>query len=107
MPKIRETGDLLTEKINPNTIDIDSKTTDQIVDTIISEDKLISSAITAQNANISLAVDLICDSLKGGGRLFFTGGRDKRKARSHRSSRMPPDIRYRPGDDTGDYCRRQ
>ena len=73
MPKVRETGDLLTEKINPNTIDIDSKTTDQIVDTIISEDKLISSAITAQNANISLAVDLICDSLKGGGRLFFTG----------------------------------
>lgn len=73
MPKIRETGDLLTEKINPNTIDIDSKSTDQIVDTIISEDNVINRAISLQKNNISNAVDLICDSLGSGGRLFFIG----------------------------------
>jgi len=73
MPKIRETGDLLTEKINPNTIDIDSKSTDQIVDTIISEDNVINHAVSLQKINISNAVDLICDSLGSGGRLFFVG----------------------------------
>ena len=73
MPKIRETGDLLTEKINPNTVDIDTKSTDQIVDTIISEDNVINQAISSQKNNISNAVELICDSLSKGGRLFFLG----------------------------------
>jgi len=73
MPKIRETGDLLTEKINPNTLDIDTRSTDDVVNTIISEDSLISSAISAQKNNISNAVDLITDTLGIGGRLFFVG----------------------------------
>lgn len=73
MPKIRETGDLLTEKINPNTLDIDSKSTNSIVDTIISEDNVINGAISAQKENISKAVDYICETLGNGGRLYFAG----------------------------------
>ncbi len=73
MPKIRETGDLLTEKINPNTLDIDSKSTINIVDTIISEDSVINGAISAQKENISKAVDNISETLAKGGRLFFAG----------------------------------
>ena len=71
MPKIRETGDFLTEKINPNTLDIDSKSTVQIVETIIAEDGVINKAISDQKTNISHASDLILESLSSGGRLFF------------------------------------
>lgn len=73
MPKFRETGDLLTEKINPNTLDIDSKSTVQIVETIIAEDSVINKAISDQKTNISHASDLILESLSNGGRLFFVG----------------------------------
>ena len=73
MEKVRKTGDLLTEKINPNTLDIDSKTTLQIVGTIINEDSSICSAISVQEQNISRAVELIVESLSRGGRLFFVG----------------------------------
>lgn len=73
MSKIRETGDLLTEKINPNTRDIDLKSSEQIVDSIILEDSVINKAVSDQRENISTAIDLIVDSLKNKGRLFFAG----------------------------------
>jgi len=90
MPKIRETGDLLTEKINPNTIDIDTKSTDQIVDTIISEDNVINQAISLQKINITNTVDLICDSLSKGGRLFFLGAGTSGRLGVIESAECPP-----------------
>ena len=73
MPKIRETGGLLTEKINPNTVDIDTKSTADIVETIINEDAVINGAISAEKDSISAAVEIITESLSAGGRLFFVG----------------------------------
>jgi len=90
MPKFRETGDLLTEKINPNTIDIDTKSTNQIVDTIISEDNVINRAISLQKINISNAVDLICDSLGSGGRLFFLGAGTSGRLAVVEAAECPP-----------------
>ena len=90
MPKIRETGDLLTEKINPNTLDIDTRPTEDIVHTIIAEDKVISSAISAQKNNISNAVDLITDALGAGGRLFFVGAGTSGRLGVIESAECPP-----------------
>ena len=73
MSKIRETGHLLTEKVNQNTLDIDTYSTEQIIETIISEDKNILEAISDQKENISQAVNLIVDGLSKNGRLFFVG----------------------------------
>ena len=73
MSKIRETGHLLTEKVNPNTLEIDTYSSEQIIEKIISEDKIILEAISDQKENISHAVELIVESLAGEGRLFFVG----------------------------------
>ncbi len=90
MPKIRETGDLLTERINPNTLDIDTRPTDDIVDTIIAEDKIINDAISAQKNNISNAVDLITDTLGAGGRMFFVGAGTSGRLGVIESAECPP-----------------
>ncbi|MGI9534706.1 MAG: N-acetylmuramic acid 6-phosphate etherase [Thermodesulfobacteriota bacterium] len=73
MSKIRKTGHLLTEKVNPNTLDIDTYSSEQIIESIISEDKIILKAISDQKENISKAVEIIVDGLSNNGRLFFVG----------------------------------
>ena len=96
MQKIRETGDLLTEKINPNTVDIDTKSTAQIVDTIISEDIAVNQAISLQKENISNAVDLICDSINSGGRLFFIGAGTSGRLGIIEAAECPPTFGTEP-----------
>ena len=73
MSKIRETGHLLTESVNPNTLEIDTYSSDQIVNTIISEDAVVLQAVSDQKENISRSIDLIVESLVNGGRIFFIG----------------------------------
>ena len=90
MPKIRETGGLLTEKINPNTVDIDTKSTANIVETIISEDAVINGAISAEKNSISAAVELITESLSAGGRLFFVGAGTSGRLGVIESAECPP-----------------
>lgn len=65
--------DLVTEQRNPNTMDIDSKSTLEILKLINQEDKKVPYRVEEQLPQIAKAVDLIVDSLKIGGRLFYIG----------------------------------
>lgn len=73
MSKIRETGHLLTERINPNTLEIDTYSSEKIIETIISEDSIILKVISDQKENIEHAVGLIVERLSSDGKLFFLG----------------------------------
>lgn len=96
MSKIRETGHLLTEKINPNTIDIDCYSSEQIIETIISEDRVILKAISEQKENISLAVNIIVDALAAGGRLFFVGAGTSGRLGILEAAECPPTFGTEP-----------
>jgi N-acetylmuramic acid 6-phosphate etherase len=65
--------DLITEQRNPNTEDIDSKSTLEILRLINQEDKKVPFRLEEVLPQIAKGVDLIVDSLKGGGRLFYIG----------------------------------
>jgi len=65
--------DLVTEQRNPNTTDIDSRSTLEILKLINLEDKKVPFRLEEQLPPIARAVDLIVDSLKNGGRLFYIG----------------------------------
>jgi len=65
--------DLVTEQRNPKTIDIDSGSTLKILKLINQEDKKVPSGVERELTQIAKAVDLIVDSLKNGGRLFYIG----------------------------------
>jgi len=65
--------DLVTEQRNPNTVDIDSRSTPEILRLINQEDKRVAFMVEEQLPQIAKAVDLIVESLKNGGRLFYIG----------------------------------
>lgn len=73
MKENRKTGHLLTEKINPRTIDLDKCSPLEVIALILEEDRAIVDAVEKEKNNIADAVELVVGKLKIGGRLFFIG----------------------------------
>lgn len=66
---------ILTEKINPNTKNIDIVSTEKIVEMINNEDLKIAHSIKNELLDISKAVDIISENfIKGGNLLYFGAG---------------------------------
>jgi len=70
----KDRSKLLTEQRNPRTLDIDSKTTLEIIDIINTEDEAVIPAVRKERENIAKAVELIVDAIsKDSGRLIYVG----------------------------------
>ena len=68
------TFDLLeTEKNNPDTWNIDQLPTDQMLAVMQREDEKVAGAVKQALPEIAAAVDMITDSMRSGGRLFYVG----------------------------------
>jgi N-acetylmuramic acid 6-phosphate etherase len=68
-----EIAKLATEQRNPNTMDIDAKSTLEILSLINDEDKTVPLAVEKEISYITAAVDMIVKALKNGGRLLYFG----------------------------------
>lgn len=99
--KSRNTDNLITERINPRTIDIDTYSTLQIVGLIAKEDELIVRSVYKVKGEISGAVDLIVDRLKKGGRLFFVGAGTSGRLGVMEAAECPPTFGTDPGQIQG------
>lgn len=64
---------LTTEERNPASMDIDARTTEEIVRIINSEDKRVAIAVETQIPYVSQAVELVVRTFKSGGRLLYVG----------------------------------
>lgn len=64
---------IATEQRNPNTMNIDSLSTLEMVRLINQEDHKVAEAVALVTDKIALAVDLITDRLSKGGRLIYCG----------------------------------
>ncbi len=64
---------LLTEQRNPNSMDIDSKNTLEILKIINEEDKKVPFAVEKEIPYIAQAVEFVVESFKQGGRLLYFG----------------------------------
>ena len=62
-----------TEQRNPNTLNIDTLSTLEMVRLINDEDKKVAASVEAVLSEISAAVDAIYEKLKSGGRLIYAG----------------------------------
>lgn len=87
---------LITEQRNPNTLDIDCKTTLEIVDIINAEDSNVINDVHNERQNISTAVDLIVESFKKGGRLFYIGAGTSGRLGVLDASECPPTFGTNP-----------
>lgn len=64
---------LTTEGRNPNTLDIDTLPTEEMLRAINAEDRTVAEVVAGEIPHIARAVDAIADAIRGGGRLFYVG----------------------------------
>jgi N-acetylmuramic acid 6-phosphate etherase len=83
-------GKLLTEQRNPRTMDLDRLSTEEILRTINSEDRLVPLAVEREIPYIAQAVELVVRSLKNGGRLLYFGAGTSGRLGVVDASECPP-----------------
>jgi N-acetylmuramic acid 6-phosphate etherase len=64
---------LLTERVNPASREIEARSTVEILQIINQEDQKIAGAVAAEIPGIAAAVDAVADAIRNGGRLFYIG----------------------------------
>lgn len=69
----QELASLVTEQRNTNTMDIDTKSTEEIIKPINEEDKKVAYAVEKEIPYIANAVEMIVECFKKGGRVFYIG----------------------------------
>lgn len=85
-----------TEKRNPNTLEIDTLSTIDMVNLINSEDHLCAEAVKAALPHIANAVDVIYEKLRLGGRLFYCGAGTSGRLGVIDASECPPTYGVNP-----------
>jgi N-acetylmuramic acid 6-phosphate etherase len=86
----------LTEQTNPNTKDIDRRSTLEIVTLINQEDKKVAEAVALVLPQIARAVDLIVERLENEGRLFYVGTGTSGRLGVLDASECPPTFGVSP-----------
>ena len=87
---------LLTEQTNPNTRDIDRRSTLEIVTLINREDQGVAAAVARVLPQVAAAVDLIVERLRAGGRLFYVGTGTSGRLGVLDASECPPTFGVAP-----------
>lgn len=85
-----EIANLTTEQRNPNSMDIDARSTAEILAIINNEDKLVPLAVEKELPYITQAVDIIVNALKNGGRLLYFGAGTSGRLGVVDASECPP-----------------
>lgn len=85
-----ELSKLTTEQRNPHSMDIDARSTEEILKIINDEDKTIPYAVEKELPYIVQAVELIVKSLKDGGRLLYFGAGTSGRLGVVDASECPP-----------------
>ncbi|MGH4139136.1 N-acetylmuramic acid 6-phosphate etherase [Clostridium sp.] len=83
-------SELTTEEVNKDTQNIDECNTEEMLILINEQDSIIHEAVKKQIPNISLGVDIIYNSLKSGGRMFYIGAGTSGRLGVLDASECPP-----------------
>ncbi|HEX6308206.1 MAG TPA: N-acetylmuramic acid 6-phosphate etherase [Longimicrobiales bacterium] len=80
----------LTEQRNPRSMRIDQLSTQEIVDLIVAEDRMVAEAVQEEREEIAHAIDIAVDCFRRGGRLFYVGAGTSGRLGVLDASEMPP-----------------
>lgn len=81
---------LITEQRNENSLNIDSKSVEEIIDIFNIEDQKAVSAVIKEKENIAKAIYLIIEAFRNGGRLFYVGAGTSGRLGVLDSAECPP-----------------
>jgi N-acetylmuramic acid 6-phosphate etherase len=90
MRTLKDRSRLTTEKRNRRSLDIDRRSTLEIVEIINREDMQVAPAVAKERERIAAAADLIVKSFKRGGRLFYVGAGTSGRLGVLDASECPP-----------------
>lgn len=85
-----ELSKITTEQRNPHSMDIDSRSTEEILKIINEEDKTVPYAVEKELPYITQAVEMIVKALKNGGRLLYFGAGTSGRLGVVDASECPP-----------------
>lgn len=85
-----EINKLTTEQRNPRSMEIDIKSTAEIIKIINDDDKLVPYAVERELQYIEKAVDIVVEALKNGGRLLYFGAGTSGRLGVVDASECPP-----------------
>jgi len=87
---------LLTEQINPGSLEIDTQPTAVMLQIMNAEDAKVAPAVAEQIPKIAQAVDLIAEKLRNGGRLFYIGAGTSGRLGVLDAAECPPTFHVDP-----------
>lgn len=87
---------LITEQRNPSSIDIDLKSTEEILQIFHEEDRKALVAVEAESASIAQGITLITEAFRQGGRLFYIGAGTSGRLGVLDASECPPTFSTPP-----------
>ncbi|BDI18042.1 hypothetical protein ANSO36C_38440 [Nostoc cf. commune SO-36] len=73
MTNLQERGHLLTELVNPNSLNLDQLSPLELVELFNDEDQKAVAAVAAAKIQLAQAIDSTAERLRHGGRLFYIG----------------------------------
>jgi len=73
MSNLQDRGHLLTEQVNPNSLNLDQLSSRELVELFNAEDEKAVAAVAAAKVQLAEAIERTAESLYHGGRLFYIG----------------------------------
>jgi N-acetylmuramic acid 6-phosphate etherase len=96
MPVPSKWQSLPTEAINPATLAIDKLSAAEIVESMLTEDRKMLTAVQREKERIAIGIDIITQALRKGGRIIFVGAGTSGRLGVLESAEMPPTFGTNP-----------
>ncbi|MEO1374589.1 MAG: N-acetylmuramic acid 6-phosphate etherase [Cyanobacteria bacterium J06635_10] len=90
MTDLQERGHLLTEQVNPDSLNLDQLSSVEFVELFNREDRKAVAAVEKAKQDLAKAIDLTAQSLRRGGRLFYVGAGTSGRLGVLDSAECPP-----------------
>src|SRR5687767_2514857 len=87
---------LPTEAINPNSLDLDKASSQDIIDLMIAEDRKVITAVQRERDRLAHGIEMLTEALRKGGRIIFVGAGTSGRLGVVEASEMPPTFGTSP-----------
>ena len=94
--KIEDLAAALTEQRNPRSENLEKMNAQELVKLFVDEEKFVGEALRSASGDLARAIDLVGESLRNGGRLFYVGAGTSGRLGVLDASEIPPTFGASP-----------
>jgi N-acetylmuramic acid 6-phosphate etherase len=94
--EIEDLAAALTEQRNPRSENLEKMTPQQLVELFVEEEKFVEEALRGASADLATAMEMVTESLRNGGRLFYVGAGSSGRIGVLDASEIPPTFGASP-----------